>query len=252
MDINRKGNVIYDPCGRWLYLFDNINKETAKQFAKFLTETQISAHDWSRPVTILIDSCGGDGVASLLIYRMLTNFLSPITTIAVKKACSGAFTIFEAGKQRIMLPEAKLKFHWAAWYTSKDDYLNIEDLDYVRKKILCLNNCFYQIFSLRSRQKMANIKKFFREELIFAPNEAKKYNLADKIIPRKKIPELPTVAYLNRVLQKTNTKIKNVKSIDFNGNSFLHYISCTSSTDKSLVTDVRGIDFSCIGNTGFV
>ena len=200
MNIDRKGNVICDAHGRWLYLFGYINQETAEQFARFLHGAQARTSDWSRPVTILINSYGGDSVASLLIYSMLVDFLSPVITVSFGQACSGAFIVFESGKRRIMVPGAKLKFHRAAWRAVKGGTLNIEELDYMREKIKCINARLHCVVQKRSRQKAEMIKDFFLKEKVFEAKDAIKYNLADKIIPWKDIPELPTRVELSKLL----------------------------------------------------
>lgn len=198
--IDKRGNVAYDPSGRWLYLGDNINGETAGQFAKFLTETQARALDWSRPVIILINSNGGDSMASLLIHSMLANFLSPVFTVAFKRACSGAFIVFEAGKHRVMMPKAKLKFHRATLRVVKSGTFVIEELDYARERIKRINACLHCVIQSRSHQEARTIKNFFLAGKTLEADEAKKYNLVDMVIPWKEITALPTRAELSKLL----------------------------------------------------
>ncbi len=180
----KKGNVIFNPKERWIKLSGTITQATASEFARFLVLTHALSSDWRKPIMVLIDSKGGDAVASQLIYYILANSPSPVTTCVEGKAFSGAFTIVQAGYKRLIYKNAILSFHWPVFDFLRDENCNIEELDLIREKIRRLNNHLYRIFRRRSGLPMAKVKQFFREDKVLTAKKAKKYNLVDDIVSK--------------------------------------------------------------------
>lgn len=179
----KKGNVIFDIKNRWIKLFGRITQTTASEFVKFLVLTHASNPDWRNPITVfLIESNGGDAVASYFIYHLLANSPSPIITCVEKKAKSGAFIISQAGFKRLIYKNAVLAFHWATYTFFKDEVYDIEKMDSLREKLRRLNSNLYRIVSRRSGLTISKVKQFFREGKILTAEEAKHFNLTDVIV----------------------------------------------------------------------
>lgn len=178
----KKGNVIYNIKERWIKIFGTINQATAGEFAKFLILSHACNPDWRSPILVLIDSRGGDAVASWLIYHMIANSFSPVVTVAEKKVYSGALTIFQAGSRRLILKRAELMFHWAEFRFLKNEDCDIERVEQLKHKLDRVNDYLYRVYRRRSGLAASMIRKFFREGKVLTAKEAVRHNLADEIV----------------------------------------------------------------------
>lgn len=95
---------------RNIFLNGQINVESANEFlSQFLFLEQESAE----PITIYINSPGGDVNAGLMIYDMIQGSQLPINMICIGMAASMAAIIFASGQKgkRYILPHSKVMIH---------------------------------------------------------------------------------------------------------------------------------------------
>lgn len=179
----KKGNVIFSVKDRWIKLFGPINQATVLWFAKFVHATNVANYG---PIRVFIDSPGGDTNATLVIHAMLWNSLAPVITVVDRKARSGAFIIFQAGRKRLMSRDSQLGFHWCEFDIKKRCTFDVNKLRAMVKNLSVTNECLYRIIEARTELPAETVRKFFAEGKILAAKEAKKYNLVDEIIGRRK------------------------------------------------------------------
>ncbi len=183
----KKGNVIFSVEDRWLKLFGPIDQATVRWFAKFIHATNLANY---APICIFIDSVGGDANATLVIHSMLYNSLAPAITVVGRKARSGAFIVFQAGRKRMMCRKSELAFHWSEFEMRKGYMLDLDKLRAMADNLSATNKRFYRIIKSRTGLPMETVKKFFAEGKVLTAMEAKKFNLADEILERlEKLPE---------------------------------------------------------------
>ncbi len=187
----KRGNVVFNTKERWIMLFGRISKDTAMQFARFIVETQEVTDDWSKPISVFINSIGGDSMATNLIYYMLANLPSSVITIIVKKANSGAFIISQAGSRRMMKAGATLRFHWAVYHFNKDEVYDVEELDFLSDDAKRINEQLFRIVAEKSGLGRERIKEFFRQNRTLTADQAKEYNLIDEIYKKLEKGKLP-------------------------------------------------------------
>ena len=95
--------------------------------------------DGSGPVTIWINSPGGDCIAASQIYTMLMDYKAPITVKIDGIAASAASVIAMAGTKVLMSPTALMMIHnpsMAAFGDHRDMAKAIELLDEVKESII--------------------------------------------------------------------------------------------------------------------
>jgi ATP-dependent Clp protease protease subunit len=180
----KRGNVVFSIKERWIKLFGFINSDTVRWFSQFIYQTNLMNY---QPITVFIDSPGGNTNATLIIYAMLATSIAPVITIAGSRANSGAFIIFQAGHKRLMFPDSLLTFHWSEFEIKKSCEINIIRLRAMMMNLLMTNERLYRIIASRSKLPMKTVKEFFAAGKILTAKEAKKYNLTDEIIDERKI-----------------------------------------------------------------
>jgi ATP-dependent Clp protease protease subunit len=84
------------------------------------------AFNWqnNKPITLLINSPGGDIYAGNAIYDAVKASKAKVTGVVIGHAMSAAATIFQACSRRIMTKNSRLLFHHGTW-TVNDGVKNL-------------------------------------------------------------------------------------------------------------------------------
>jgi len=103
---------------RHIYLFDEIGPESSEEFIKRLHYLEKKSN---KPITVFINSPGGDCADGFAIIDALLVSKCLIITVAIGEICSMAPGIFIAGKKRYISKNAFAMFHPITTYSS--DYI---------------------------------------------------------------------------------------------------------------------------------
>ena len=145
----------------------------------------------SGPVTIWINSPGGDCVAASQIYSMLMDYKGDITVKIDGIAASAASVIAMAGTRVLMAPTALLMIHNPATTASGDHndmQKAIELLNEVKESIINA----YEIKTSMSRAKLSHLMD---SETWMNANKAIELGFADGILEDEKKVAVPVPAY---------------------------------------------------------
>ena len=138
----------------------------------------------SGPVTIWINSLGGDCIAAAQIYNMLMDYPGSVTVKIDGIAASAASVIAMAGTTVLMSPVGLLMIHNPATlaYGNRDEMQKaIEMLDSVKESIINA----YEIKTGLSRSKLSHLMD---EEKFMYAQEAMEYGFIDGILDRESNP----------------------------------------------------------------
>ena len=94
---------------RVIYFVEEVDRESCRDLNIQLRFLESAAP--GQPITLYIDSPGGNVDSGLAVYDTIRMLKSPVTTVAAGMAASMGSLIFLAGEKRIMLPHARLLFH---------------------------------------------------------------------------------------------------------------------------------------------
>lgn len=99
------------PASRHLYLYGTIAEESwlEDDVTPDLFRQELMAGDG--PVTVWLNSCGGDCVAASQIYAMLIDYKGPVTVIIDGIAASAASVVAMAGTTVLMAPTSCMMIH---------------------------------------------------------------------------------------------------------------------------------------------
>ena len=173
-----------DPSSRELYLYGTIAPEswfdddvTPEMFRKELA-------DGTGPVTLYLNSYGGDCVAASQIYTMLMEYPFDVTVKIDGIAASAASVIAMAGTKVLMAPTSCMMIHdpmTVATGNSGDMQKAIEMLDTVKDSIIMA----YQIKTGLDNKTLA---KLMTEETWMSASKAIELGFADGILERETQP----------------------------------------------------------------
>lgn len=145
------------------------------------------------PVTIFLNSPGGDCIAASQIYTMLMDYESDITVKIDGIAASAASVIAMAGTKVLMAPTALMMIHnpmTGAYGNHSDMEKAIEMLDEVKESILNA----YEIKTNLSRAKLSHLMD---SETWMNANKAIELGFADDILTdtKKEVTDIPAYAF---------------------------------------------------------
>lgn len=181
MTFQLKGKVDFSD-NQYLYTRRIIlSGEIDEQNIKDVTEKMFFLeHENKRPVTLIIDSYGGDVYSSLFLADLIQTLKLDVSTIVIGKAMSAGFIIAIAGKKgkRFITQNATMMNHQiSAEAMGKVSDMEIEVIECKRLEKLCSG--FILKYTKCPKNVMAEMKK---KDVHFTAKECVKYGFVDKMI----------------------------------------------------------------------
>lgn len=158
----------------------------------------------SGPVTIFLNSPGGDCIAASQIYTMLMDYAGDVTVKIDGIAASAASVIAMAGTKVLMAPTALMMIHnpmTAAYGNHADMEKAIEMLDEVKESII-------NAYELRTGLSRAKLSHLMDSETWMNAYKAIELGFADGILEddKRTAAEMPAYAFSGR---ETETRLPN-------------------------------------------
>jgi ATP-dependent Clp protease protease subunit len=167
---------------RDIYLVGDIEKDTARQAIERLREL---ANDSRKPITIYINSAGGnvtDGLALHDTIRYLVSLGYEITIVVQGMAYSMGSIVLQAASpgKRFAFPHSWIMIHepakWAGWQSTSAAAQHLDRLKQMQSQI-------YRILAERSGKPLRQIiRDTKRTDFYLDANRAKEYGLIDEVL----------------------------------------------------------------------
>ena len=93
---------------RCISISGEINEESAVDFTDKIIDLNLESKE---PITVLINSNGGEISSGLLMYDAIVGSKAPIRMVCRGKAYSMGAVLFACAKERYMLPNSELMLH---------------------------------------------------------------------------------------------------------------------------------------------
>ena len=167
---------------RDVYLVGDIEKDTAKNCIERLREL---ASDGTRPITLYINSAGGNVTDGLAIHDSIRHIVSrgvEVTVIVQGMAYSMGSIVLQAASEgrRLAFPHSWIMIHepakWAGWQSTTAAAQHLERLKQMQDQI-------YRILSSRSGKPLRQIiKDTKRNDFYLDAQKALEYGLIDAVV----------------------------------------------------------------------
>ena len=168
--IDIKGEII-SSGGEWIYDWYGIQVTSPKQVNRALKNAN------GQPITIKINSGGGDVFAGCEIYNELKNYSGKVT-IEIHGLCASIASVIAMAGTCKMSPLAEIMIHNVATCTS-GDYRDMEHTAEVLKKA---NKTIANAYILKTGMDEKEIRKLMDNETWFTADEALEKGLIDEIM----------------------------------------------------------------------
>lgn len=164
---------------RIIFLGDEIDSEVANIIQAQLLYMNAISDD---PITIYINTPGGNVVDGLAIYDTMRFVKSKIITVCTGMAASMGSIILVAGDERKILPNARILIHQPCGGlvgTAADLTIEVEEINKSKKKL-------YEILSKHTGQPYEKIVQDSQRDFWLNADEALIYGCVDEIIKPSK------------------------------------------------------------------
>lgn len=168
---------------RSVFLVGEINQASSDEIIKQLL--YLERTESGKPVTLLINSPGGEVKSGLAVYDMIRLMESPVNTVCTGMAASMAAILFLAGEKRVMLPHAEIMIHDPSYNRadiSGDKPREIQHkLDSLNETRLMLD----EIIAERTGKPLDEILSVTQEDTYYKAKAAIEFGLADAIVTKE-------------------------------------------------------------------
>ncbi|HET7695255.1 MAG TPA: ATP-dependent Clp protease proteolytic subunit [Vicinamibacterales bacterium] len=174
---------------RDVYLVGDIEKDNARTFIERLREL---ASDNRRPITIYINSAGGNVTDGLAIHDVIRHIVSTgieITIVVQGMAYSMGSVVLQAASdgKRLAFPHSWIMIHepakWAGWQSTTAAAQHLDRLKQMQSQI-------YRIMAARSGKPLRQIiRDTKRTDFYLDAWKAKEYGLIDRVVGAEVAPE---------------------------------------------------------------
>ncbi len=171
---------------RTILVSEAISDELARKVYQQLLVLEADSKD--KPITVIINSPGGEADSGFGIHDMLKFVEVPVRTIVAGLCASAAVMIFLAGDRgnRYTLPGSRFLLH----QPSSQSFGQASDLKIASEEILRLRERYNQIVAEVTGKTIDRINEDADRDFWLDAKEADAYGLVDKVITkRSEIPE---------------------------------------------------------------
>ncbi len=162
---------------RKLYLMGDVDSEMAYRALINLDLLERKAAD--KPITIIMNSYGGDVYQGFAIFDMIRKFPADVTIIGTGAVMSMAAMILQAAKTRVLDPYATVLLHHGSDHF-EGDAQNFERWGDFAKRLRRTCN---QILAARTGKSETYWNNKQKSDLILTAREALDLGLADEVLP---------------------------------------------------------------------
>jgi ATP-dependent Clp protease protease subunit len=138
------------------------------------------------PITIALNTPGGDVDHGLAIYDAIKSCLNPVHIIVYGRAHSMGSIILQAADRRIMAPNASIMIHYGECYIEGHPKLVAKFNSQLKRNKLFMEQLFHKKMKEKNPKiSLKKVQKMLDFDTFFTPAEAIKYGLADGILNSK-------------------------------------------------------------------
>lgn len=162
---------------RFISIRGEITEETAIDFTDKLLELNMESDE---PITVLINSTGGEINSGLMMYDAIVGSKAPVRMVCRGKAYSMGAVLFTCANERLMLPNSELMLHQPLLGGRVSG--NASSIKSISDSLLETKTKLNKLISIHTGKTEKEIDEATSFDHYFSPEEAMEFNLADRII----------------------------------------------------------------------
>ncbi|MBO4375242.1 MAG: ATP-dependent Clp protease proteolytic subunit [Lachnospiraceae bacterium] len=167
---------------RKIFLIGEVNDESCNELIKQLL--YMEAEDDSKPITLFINSPGGDVGSGLAVYDTIRLLKSPVTAVVTGIAASmGSIIMLACDKnRRYMLPSSRIMIHDCSWgrhdMGGKKPFEVEEELNQLKNT----NEKLLNIIAERTGKTVEEVAEVTKKDSYYSADEAIEFGLVTGVL----------------------------------------------------------------------
>lgn len=172
---------IYDRLlqDRSIMFTDEVNPESANELISHLIALELE--DGTLPITLYINSPGGEVNSGLAVYDVIMNLSVPVNTVCIGMAASMASVIFLAGRKRSMYEHTKIMIHDPI-LTGLSGSKRALELEKEAERLMETRKLIGSIIAERTGNPLKKVLDKTKEDCYMDASEAIKFGIATEVI----------------------------------------------------------------------
>ena len=167
---------------RCISISGEINEESAVDFTDKIIDLNLESNE---PITVLINSNGGEINSGLLMYDAIVGSKAPIRMVCRGKAYSMGAVLFACAKERYMLPNSELMLHQPMLGGKVSG--NASSIKSISDSMLETKKKINKLLSNHTKKTEEETDEATCFDHYFSPEESIEFNLCDEIIEFSKV-----------------------------------------------------------------
>ena len=175
---------------RKIFLVGEVNDESCNTLIKELL--YMESEDDTKPITLYINSPGGEVTSGLAVYDTIRLMKSPVTAVVTGIAASMGSIIFLAcdSDKRLMLPSSKVMIHDCSWGRREMGGKKPFEIEQELNQLKGTNERLVSIIAERTGKTMEEIAEVTKYDSYFSAEKAIEFGLASGIVDAGTMSEL--------------------------------------------------------------
>lgn len=166
---------------RTILISEAITSELAKRVYQNLI--LLESEDAEKPITLIINSPGGEADTGFGIYDMIRFVRPPVRCLVAGLCASAAVMVYLAApkESRLSLPNSRFLLH----QPSSATFGQASDLEIASREILKLRDRYNEIVAHETGKKLEQINEDADRDFWMSAHEAMEYGLVTKVVTRR-------------------------------------------------------------------
>lgn len=166
---------------RMIFLTEAVESFSCQSLIQQLLYLDMESHD---PITILINSPGGEVRSGLTVLDVMKSIESPIRTVCIGCAASMGAILFEGASpgMRYMLEHSQLMLHGTSYGNGSFAGMKSHEILKMSNNLTNLNEEIAKMLCERTGMELEKVHDILSEDSFFDAKEAIELNLADHIL----------------------------------------------------------------------
>ncbi|MCR5775728.1 MAG: ATP-dependent Clp protease proteolytic subunit [Lachnospiraceae bacterium] len=166
---------------RKVFFTEEVTPESSNELIQYLL--CLEQQDEKTPVTVYINSPGGEVVSGLAAYDTMRTLKCQVNTVCIGTAASMGSILFLAGEKRAMLPHTKIMIH-DPLISGLSGSRKALELEKEAKQLLETREITGRIIAERSGHKLREVYAKTKEDCFLTAEEALDFGIATEIVDR--------------------------------------------------------------------
>lgn len=167
---------------REIFLTDYVTPKTSVDLIKQLMYLDKSCED--EPVTLYINSPGGDVISGLAVYDYIKNMKSPVNTVCIGIAASMGAILFLSGQKRSILKNSQVMIHDPSFANGMLKGCKPLEIQKQLDKLINVRKTLVDIIAENSNMTEEDVYEKTKEDTYLSSAEAVELGIATEIIER--------------------------------------------------------------------